>query len=132
MRWCATLATLTVVSLLAEPACATQPPGLPKRIGTCVSSTVRAMGTRLEDGRGRPVPDSGVTVTLANGLIGISYVPVPAVSNARPGDRVIACLVRIPRHCPPGDDRGRYYTATNLRTMESWTLPDSQHMCGGA
>jgi hypothetical protein len=24
------------------------------------------------------------------------------------------------------------YTTTNLRTLDSWTLPDSQHMCGGA
>jgi hypothetical protein len=36
----------------------------------------------------------------------------------------------IPKDCPPGDDRGREYTTTNLRTDEAWTLPDSQQMCG--
>ena len=42
------------------------------------------------------------------------------------------CLTSIPKHCPPGDDRGRKYTATNLRTRGSWSMADSQHMCGGA
>ena len=31
-----------------------------------------------------------------------------------------------------GDARGRIYTTTNLRTLESWTMPDSEHQCGGA
>jgi hypothetical protein len=41
-------------------------------------------------------------------------------------------LVSIPRHCPKGDNRGRVYRTTNLRTHKSWKLPDSEHMCGGA
>ena len=61
-----------------------------------------------------------------------TYEQVAAVNGSRPGDRVITCLVSIPRGCPPGDDRGRLYTTTNLRTEDSWTLPDSQHRCGGA
>jgi hypothetical protein len=117
---------------LAGPALAAQPPSLPKRVGTCVFSTVRNVSARLEDGSGRPVPESGTSISLANGLYGVSYSRVAAAQNARRGDRVLACLVSIPRHCPPGDDRGRIYTTTNLRTLESWTLPDSQHMCGGA
>jgi hypothetical protein len=48
------------------------------------------------------------------------------------GDSVKLCLIFIPEDCPPGDDRGRFYRATNLRNGESWELPDSQHMCGGA
>ena len=69
---------------------------------------------------------------LANGVYGVSYEQVPAVQASRRGDRVITCLISIPQHCPPGDARGRVYTTTNLRTEESWTLPDSQHRCGGA
>ena len=56
----------------------------------------------------------------------------PAIARSRPGDPIRLCLVSIPKHCPPGDDRGRFYKATNLRTGKSWTLPDSEHMCGGA
>lgn len=57
---------------------------------------------------------------------------LPAIKNSRVGDHVLNCLVFIPKDCPKGDDRGRIYTVTNLRTLESWTLPDSQHSCGGA
>jgi hypothetical protein len=42
------------------------------------------------------------------------------------------CLVQLPFACPAGDVRGRWYTTTNLRTLESWTLPDAEHGCGGA
>jgi hypothetical protein len=88
---------------------------------------------RLEDGRThRVIPDSGSAVLFASGHYQVSYDQVPAVNRSRPGDRVYLCLVKLPEHCPPGDHRGRIYTATNLRTLESWTLPDSQHSCGGA
>jgi hypothetical protein len=50
----------------------------------------------------------------------------------RSGDKVKLCLVSLPEDCPPGDDRGKIYRATNLRTGESWEAPDSQHSCGGA
>ena len=50
----------------------------------------------------------------------------------RVGDPVTLCLVSIPRNCPPGDDRGKVYSAANWRTQERWSLPDSQHSCGGA
>ncbi len=58
--------------------------------------------------------------------------PTAAVDRSRPGDPVRICLVSIPKHCPPGDNRGRTYKTTNLRTHRAWTLPDSEHMCGGA
>ena len=35
-------------------------------------------------------------------------------------------------HVQVGDERGRVYSGTNLRTRGSWQLPDAQHMCGGA
>jgi hypothetical protein len=77
-------------------------------------------------------PDSGSVVQYANGLIQISYDVISAVHRSHVGDKVKIRLVSIPKKCPPGDDRGKIYRATNLRTGESWEAPDSQHSCGGA
>ncbi len=123
---------LAMIGMVAAPAFAAPKGVRPGRIGLCTATTVAFVGTRLEDGAGHPVPDSGASVRLANGVYGVSYDHVPAVQHARRGDRALTCLVRLPSHCPPGDDRGRWYTTTDLRTMESWTLPDAEHMCGGA
>lgn len=105
----------------------------PARVGTCAYTFVRAVTQRLEDGRThRVIPNSGSAVEFGNGVYQVSYDQVPAVNNSRRGDHVFICLIKLPENCPPGDDRGKIYTATNLRTLESWTLPDAQHMCGGA
>ena len=104
----------------------------PATLGACAMTTIKAVGERLEDETHRPVPDSGSQVELANRVMGVAYDQVPAIDKSRRGDRVLTCLVDIPRHCPPGDGRGRWYTTTNLRTLESWTLPDAEHQCGGA
>lgn len=99
----------------------------------CAFTTIESVGQRLEDGRtGEVIAGSGSAVTLANGVYGVSYDQVVAVNASRRGDRVMTCLVKLPQHCPPGDRRGRYYTTTNLRTDDSWTLPDAEHRCGGA
>lgn len=108
---------------------------MPKRVGACSTTTIKGIGTRFSD---KLVPpkrgemDEGTSVQLRNGVYGISYEYVPAVGRSRIGDKVMTCLASVPKGCPKGDDRGKYYTTTNLRTQESWTLPDSQHMCGGA
>ena len=99
----------------------------PTRIGQCVGTRVKEVGTRLEN-----TPGSGSLVTFTNGRVQVSYDQVREVDESRPGDRVSMCLVSIPKDCPPGDDRGRTYKTTNKRTGQSWTLPDSEHMCGGA
>jgi|ERR1700730_18431612 len=52
--------------------------------------------------------------------------------EVRVGDRVRLCLVSFLAGCPAGDDRGHEYTATNLRTHETWKRHDASHMCGGA
>ncbi len=78
------------------------------------------------------VADSGSGVEFANGMGQVSYDVLPGIANSRVGDPVRICLVSVPENCPPGDDRGRVYSGTNLRTNETWTAPDSQHMCGGA
>ena len=102
---------------------------LPGRVLTCAGSVITMIGPRLE---GDPNFSSGNSVVFKNGASQVSYEKVPAIINSKRGDHVLVCLVYIPRNCPPGDNRGRIYTTTNLRTLESWTLPDSEHSCGGA
>ncbi|KAA0125386.1 hypothetical protein CIW48_03430 [Methylobacterium sp. P1-11] len=108
---------------------------MPTRIGTCVATTITRIGTRFSDTLVKPKGDGtgdGTSVDLKNGVYGISYAYIEAIGRSRVGDRVLTCLVALPTGCPKGDDRGKTYTTTNLRTLDSWTLPDSQHMCGGA
>jgi hypothetical protein len=121
---------LAITLISAAPAVAAE---LPVRIGQCSTTTVKQVETRLVDGAtNRPMPGSGSAIEFANGGYQVSYDQVPAVDRSRPGDPVAMCLVSVPRHCPPGDDRGRMYKTTNLRTRGSWTLPDAEHECGGA
>jgi hypothetical protein len=104
----------------------------PARLGQCVITSVSRVETRLVDDAKKPVSGSGSAIEFANGGYQVSYEQVRAVDTSRRGDRVKMCLVSIPRDCPPGDERGRVYKVTNLRTRASWILPDSQHTCGGA
>lgn len=128
-----TLASLlAAASLIASPAGASDRGHPPLGVGTCAFTRVLRVEQRLEDGSGRLVPNSGSAVMLANGVYGVSYDQVAAVNRSRPGDRVLTCLARLPTHCPPGDARGRWYVTANLRTDESWMLPDAEHLCGGA
>jgi hypothetical protein len=99
----------------------------PTVVGQCVRTTIKDKESRLEG-----MPDSGDAVVYGDGIYGVSYDAVPDLRSARAGDRVSLCLTSIPRGCPPGDDRGKTYKATDLRTGRSWELPDAEHMCGGA
>lgn len=129
------LVAAVILASLADVAAARMPasPMPPARLGTCRFTTVSWVGQRLGDGSGRPlVPSPGSAVTLANGVRGIAYDDIAAVQKSRVGDRVMTCLSQLPTHCPPGDRRGKWYTTTNLRTNEVWSLPDAEHMCGGA
>ena len=107
---------------------------LPKALGECVTTTIEKISDRFGAPiGGSPRPDGmGSAVVFANGGSQVSYEWEAALARSRVGDKVRMCLVSIPQDCPPGDSRGRRYTTTNLRTDEAWTLPDSQHMCGGA
>ncbi len=100
---------------------------LPTRVGQCSEATIARLGPRLEG-----QPDSGSGVVYDNGGAQVSYEVIAGLARSRVGDRVRLCLVSVPKNCPPGDDRGKEYRATNLRTGASWTAPDSQHSCGGA
>jgi hypothetical protein len=102
---------------------------LPLHILTCGGGIITEIGGRLE---GDTDFSSGTSVFYQNGGGQVSYDRVPAIVNSKRGDHVLICFVFIPSNCPAGDDRGKIYTTTNLRTLHSWTLPDSQHSCGGA
>jgi hypothetical protein len=99
---------------------------LPTEIGACSDTTIAEIGYRLGE------PDTGSAIGYANGGVQISYDTIPEIHHSKVGDAVTLCLVSLPEDCPPDDDRGKVYRATNLRTGETWEAPDSQHSCGGA
>ena len=117
-------AALTLIALQPLPA---QAGALPKKVGQCTFTTLSAIESRLEG-----VADSGDAVEYVNGGYGVSYERVPGLRGARVGDKIKLCLSSLPSDCPKGDDRGKTYAATDLRTHRSWDLPDAEHMCGGA
>jgi hypothetical protein len=107
--------------------------GLPTHPGTCAWTKIKSVEHRLQEGeRGPFIKDSGSAVVFSNGGYQVAYEEYDEVHRSRAGDPVLMCLVSIPQHCPKGDSRGRVYTTTNLRTQESWTMPDAEHRCGGA
>jgi uncharacterized protein len=107
------------------------PDDVPTEIGQCMETAITDITSRFQADVNAD-PNDGSAVHLENGGFQVSYEKVQAILNSAVGDKVLMCLVSIPENCPPGDDRGRVYTTTNMRTQESWTLPDSQHSCGGA
>jgi len=126
-----TLRLLILTMAISAGAAAADP--LPARIGDCTQTAIAKIATRLVDGStDRPIPGSGSAVSFANGGYQVSYDTVAAIARSRVGDPVTLCLISLPKNCPPGDRRGAVYKATNLRTRGSWTLPDSEHSCGGA
>jgi hypothetical protein len=122
-----------VLTFLGAPTLPDAAASLPTKVGQCVDTIVKSVGNRLEDGAtNKPVPGSGSAISFANGGYQVSYEQVAAVDSSRAGDAVRICLASLPQNCPPGDNRGREYKTTNLRTHRSWRLPDSEHGCGGA
>jgi hypothetical protein len=120
---CVVFTAFITLAMLGAPAAAP----LPKRVGQCSETTVKSVDYRLEG-----APDSGSAISYVNGGYQVSYDTIPAIRRSRRGDRVRLCLIELPTDCPKGDDRGKIYRATNLRTGQSWEAPDSQHSCGGA
>lgn len=97
------------------------------KVGDCETTTIKSLDYRLEG-----LPESGSAITYSNGVYGVSYETEPALAQSHIGDKVRLCLTKLPRNCPPGDNRGRWYVASNLQTDGKWELPDSEHDCGGA
>jgi uncharacterized protein len=102
------------------------PASLPTVVGSCSLSAISKVSTRLDE------PGSGTQIFEANGATEVSYDQMPPADVSRRGDPALVCLVSLPEDCPPGDDRGKTYAVTNLRTLGAWSAPDSEHMCGGA
>jgi hypothetical protein len=123
------LTGLAILNLGAAQAVAQRAAQPIARVGQCVNTRITDIGPRLE---GDTRFQSGISFATRAGVGGVDYSVVPALRRSRVGDRVRSCLVSIPRHCPRGDDRGRIYRTTNLRTHQSWRMSDSQHSCGGA
>jgi hypothetical protein len=103
------------------------PSALPQSVGVCALTTISRRGSRLQGD-----PGSGSAIEEANGAMQVSYDQIPQIDASRRGDPVIVCLASVPRGCPPGDDRGKVYAVTNLRTLGAWAQPDAEHGCGGA
>jgi len=119
------LALLVALALTGAPAIAQEP--VPAKVGACVSTAVKEVSFRLDG-----VPDSGSAIEYTDGIYQVSYDTVPEMAASRAGDKIKLCLLSVPSGCPKGDDRGKNYRATNLRTGKSWEAMDSEHMCGGA
>jgi hypothetical protein len=77
-------------------------------------------------------PDSGSAVSYTDGHYQVAYETSPAVQAFRVGDPVRLCVIDLPGHCPPADDRGINFLAVNGRTGDRWEAGDSEHKCGGA
>ena len=132
-----------VAACMALAACGQQPPArtastttttaitapshASMQVDACIDTTISTVGSRLDG-----IPNSGSAVLYANGMSQVSYDAVPGIDHSHAGDAVHLCLVSVPQNCPPGDDRGKVYAATNKRTSETWQAPDSEHSCGGA
>jgi hypothetical protein len=106
---------------------------LPSAIGQCASTHIKTLTTRLgDDPLATASPEAGSAATFTNGGTAVSYDREPGLASSKVGDAAIMCLLSIPRDCPAGDDRGRFYYGIDLAIKGSWALPDSQHLCGGA
>ena len=120
--------TVLTAALAATAILPARAEDLPTQVDACSQTTISFIGGRLE---GDENFETGTTVQFDNGGVQISYEREEGVVNSRVGDPVRICLVSLPEDCPPGDDRGKVYATTNLRTGASWEMPDSSHMCGG-
>ena len=98
----------------------------PVKIGDCVDTNIAEIGFRLKN-----TPGSGTAITYANGIYGNSWQNEQAISSSHVGDPVHLCLVEIEKNCLSGTE-GKTYSASNLKTGTSWTLPDSFRACDGA
>ena len=120
-------AAVSTAPLSTTPAAAVTADVLPTTVGQCTQTSVKSIGTRLED-----TPGSGSAISYSNGGDQVSYDQVPGIDGSQAGDPIKLCLVSLPQNCPPGDDRGKIYSAVNQRTGATWTESDSEHSCGGA
>ncbi len=126
------VSAVSVVIALALMHGSTQAAKPPTKVGQCSNTFVARVATRLVDENNLPAPGSGTSIVLTNGIYLVSYDTVVAAEASKPGHKVKLCIDSLPQDCPLGDDRGKIYSVTNYMTGGRFTLPDSQHFCGGA
>lgn len=102
--------------------------GFPE-IGACYRARIETVSGRVAPG---PSDRDGSQAGFDNGVLQVSYGLTPQIARSRRGDWATMCVVALPTNCPPGDFRGVWYQTRNRRTGETWVMPDSHHLCGGA
>ena len=109
---------------------------LPAKVGECADTTITSItdrfGADLTPGHSKKGADTGTIVRFSNSGVQVSLAKERAVVRSQIFDKVNMCLVEIPKDCPAGDIRGRVYKTTNLRTHETWSLPNDVKGCDGA
>ncbi len=101
---------------------------LPAEIGACIESRIAAITSDFPG-----APGGGSVIHYENGAQQLSFNKIDGLDERQVGDSVRICLVDQAKGCPPGDDRGRTYEGTNLRTGLIWRAPDTLvHNCNGA
>ena len=106
---------------------------MPKKVGDCAVTHIAAITTRFGEPLDGRRSERGQRHRISPmGAAGLLRYGQARSTMPRSGDPVVMCLMSIPRDCPKGDDRGRVYYGLDVRTGGTWSLPDSQHMCGGA
>jgi hypothetical protein len=107
---------------------------LPSKVGECADTTITSITDRFgaDLTPSRKGSEKGTFVRFSNSGVQVSLVKESAIVRSQVFDKVNMCLVEIPKGCQPGDNRGRVYKTTNLRTKESWSLANDVKSCGGA
>jgi hypothetical protein len=107
---------------------------LPSKVGECADTTITSITDRFgaDLTPSKKGSEKGSFVRFSNSGFQVSMVKEGAIVRSQVFDKVSMCLVEIPKDCQPGDIRGRVYKTTNLRTKESWSLPNDVKSCGGA
>lgn len=107
---------------------------LPSKVGECADTTITSITDRFgaDLTPSKKGSEKGSIIRFSNSGVQVSLVKESAIVRSQIFDKVNMCLVEIPKDCQPGDIRGRVYKTTNLRTKESWSLPNDVKSCGGA
>jgi hypothetical protein len=107
---------------------------LPAKVGECADTTITSITDRFgaDLTPSKKGSDKGTFVRFSNSGVQVSLVKERSIARSQVFDKVNMCLVDVPKGCPAGDNRGRVYKTTNLRTGESWSLPNDVRSCSGA
>ncbi len=103
----------------------------PTRVGQCSETFVALVRARLFNGvTGESIAGSGTSIQFTNGVYLHSHNNIATADASKPSDKVKMCLNSVPKNCPPGDNRGKFYKVVNYRTRGSFTMRDSNDPCG--